>query len=560
MRAAGIRRDRKRRTSTRRAAALISIAVACFLFGGVSMARAQTAQSFAYKLTTGGAKTLIAGSSTSQTVTATRTAGTSQIVTFSVSGLPTGASLALPSCYATCSSGGVILTSSQTPLGTYSVTIAGSPAATSTTFTLMIVSSTTAATSTATTTATSTPPSTATSTAATSSPSGTLITPGSGSIIDSLGAVWTLATTSAIKRNGLPPTNPDFAPQTLRMLYWNGSVYHENVLHAWRRWDTAGRSLTDPANWVVSSDPRPAASSTPVTATLVSSHPEVAPGQLFVLTWSSTGATSCAGNAFPTGDAPSGTLSVSVSATTTFSVRCGTASATTTIGIKPVAAGAPSIPTGLTARIEGSAVRLSWTASYDDFGVVGYQVYRDGQRIGTTLQGATTFLDTRAALGAAYAYVIAAYDASGQVSPRSAELRVALTLPPVATTTPASGVSTSTAQTIARLQAQIAALLATIQTLEAAVASVGTISTPVSPFIRDLDIGSEGEDVRRLQQFLNRKGFLVATSGAGSPGYETTTFGPRTQAALALWQSSVGIYPALGYFGPKTRAFIATQL
>lgn len=346
------------------------------------------------------------------------------------------------------------------------------------------------------------------------------------------------------------------------MLYWNGGVYQENVLHNWRRWDTTGRSLTDPNNWVVSTDPRPAASTTPATASLVSSHPEVAPGQLFVLTWSSTGATACTGNTFPTGDAPSGTLSVSVSATTTFSIRCGTASATTTIGIKSQAAGTPSIPTGLNARIEGSTVRLSWTASYDDFGVVGYQVYRDGQRIGTTLQGSTTFLDTRTTLGATHAYVIAAYDASGNVSPRSAELRVVLALPQAATTTPASsGVSTSTAQTIARLQAQIAALLATIQTLEAAVASVGPISAPtVVAFTRDLDIGSEGEDVRRLQQFLNRKGFTVATSGAGSPGYETTTFGSRTQAALALWQSSVGIYPAQGYFGPKTRTFIATQL
>ncbi len=70
----------------------------------------------------------------------------------------------------------------------------------------------------------------------------------------------------------------------------------------------------------------------------------------------------------------------------------------------------------------------------------------------------------------------------------------------------------------------------------------------------NLELGATGSEVRALQQFLNSKGFMVATTGAGSPGNETTIFGLLTQSALAAYQSANGISPAIGYFGPITRA------
>ena len=79
-------------------------------------------------------------------------------------------------------------------------------------------------------------------------------------------------------------------------------------------------------------------------------------------------------------------------------------------------------------------------------------------------------------------------------------------------------------------------------------------ATPAFNFTRNLTVGSTGEDVRALQQFLNARGFAVATVGAGSPGNETTRFGPRTQAALARFQVANNISPARGFFGPITRA------
>ena len=83
----------------------------------------------------------------------------------------------------------------------------------------------------------------------------------------------------------------------------------------------------------------------------------------------------------------------------------------------------------------------------------------------------------------------------------------------------------------------------------------GTLSSFV--FTRDLELGMTGEDVRRLQQFLNAPGFLVAETDAGSPGQETTYFGALTQKALARYQASNSISPAAGYFGPITRAKLA---
>lgn len=87
--------------------------------------------------------------------------------------------------------------------------------------------------------------------------------------------------------------------------------------------------------------------------------------------------------------------------------------------------------------------------------------------------------------------------------------------------------------------------------------AAGTGANPSYAFTRDLDIGSRGEDVRALQKYLNARGYPVAPSAEGSAGQETDYFGTLTQAALARFQAANGITPSAGYFGSKTRAFIA---
>ncbi len=56
-------------------------------------------------------------------------------------------------------------------------------------------------------------------------------------------------------------------------------------------------------------------------------------------------------------------------------------------------------------------------------------------------------------------------------------------------------------------------------------------------FQRDLHLGDQGEDVRRLQIFLNGHGAPVAETGVGSRGRETTLYGQKTQRAVAAFQT-----------------------
>jgi len=81
---------------------------------------------------------------------------------------------------------------------------------------------------------------------------------------------------------------------------------------------------------------------------------------------------------------------------------------------------------------------------------------------------------------------------------------------------------------------------------------------------RDLYPGSQGADVRSLQEHLNAKGFTLATSGAGSPGNETTYYGNLTAAAVRRFQeahfqeilSPLGYSSGTGICGPSTRNYI----
>ena len=80
---------------------------------------------------------------------------------------------------------------------------------------------------------------------------------------------------------------------------------------------------------------------------------------------------------------------------------------------------------------------------------------------------------------------------------------------------------------------------------------------------RSLTVGSTGADVKKLQEFLNgTTATRIADSGAGSPGNETSTFGPMTAKAVAKFQdiyaseilTPVGLSKGTGYFGASTRA------
>lgn len=79
----------------------------------------------------------------------------------------------------------------------------------------------------------------------------------------------------------------------------------------------------------------------------------------------------------------------------------------------------PFLPTNVKATaLSSSQIKITWTASTDDVGVIGYKVYRDGVEIGNTTN--TSYTDSGLQPGKDYYYFIRAYDAKGNYSNASA--------------------------------------------------------------------------------------------------------------------------------------------
>ena len=74
-------------------------------------------------------------------------------------------------------------------------------------------------------------------------------------------------------------------------------------------------------------------------------------------------------------------------------------------------------------------------------------------------------------------------------------------------------------------------------------------------FTLPIKIGSKGNEIMELQKFLNGHNFIIALTGPGSTGKETTTFGPMTKKALAKFQVANKL-KGDGVVGPTTRAFL----
>src|SRR3989454_8107620 len=86
---------------------------------------------------------------------------------------------------------------------------------------------------------------------------------------------------------------------------------------------------------------------------------------------------------------------------------------------------APTTPTGLAASAPtSSSLTLSWSASTDSLGVIGYRVYRDGTLVASP--NGTSASITGLSVGVPYSFTVSALDVAGNVSALSAPLSVTL--------------------------------------------------------------------------------------------------------------------------------------
>ena len=83
---------------------------------------------------------------------------------------------------------------------------------------------------------------------------------------------------------------------------------------------------------------------------------------------------------------------------------------------------APTAPELMVSSKTAASVSLRWTASADNVGVTGYELYRNGVKIKTLT--ATSYNDTGLTPDTAYTYIVKAYDAAGNISDESNALQV----------------------------------------------------------------------------------------------------------------------------------------
>jgi len=106
----------------------------------------------------------------------------------------------------------------------------------------------------------------------------------------------------------------------------------------------------------------------------------------------------------------------------------------------------PAKPTGLTATaVAPNQVSLSWTASTDNIGVAGYQVFRDNVKIATS--SATSYLDTGLSPNTVHSYYVVAYDAANNLSPASDSVSATTPADTTAPSAPANLTATAASNT-----------------------------------------------------------------------------------------------------------------
>jgi chitodextrinase len=214
--------------------------------------------------------------------------------------------------------------------------------------------------------------------------------------------------------------------------------------------------------------------------------------------------------------------------------------ATTPSAADPIA---PTVPTGLTAVAAlPTQTNLSWTASTDNVGIAGYNIYRGGVLIQSVT--GTSFSDTVTA-NTQYCYTVSAYDGAPNYSAQSTQ---ACTPAMVASGTPI------VLQDLVSQPSDVDHWTLTVSTAGTIVLDVGAWeSDGVKPI--PMDFFGDGNNNNKLHAnfyLFDQSGTLVGSStgiysGDSAPGAHVTRSGQNAYLSMSIpagtYILAVGSYP-----------------
>lgn len=213
----------------------------------------------------------------------------------------------------------------------------------------------------------------------------------------------------------------------------------------------------------------------------------------------------------------------------------------------------PTVPPGFSASaLSSSEILLTWQPSKDNIAVTGYNVFRDGQEIGTV--ASTSYLDTGLSSSTTYAYQVSAHDGSGNTSGLAGGPAMTMATDPV---TPAA---TTVTPPPAPIVSPNIPPTPTATTAPSPTPTIPIFTNGQTSFTTNMYYGLRNANVTALQTFLIQGNYLGA-------GYATGFYGSLTQKAVQSFQCAQNIVcsgsPATtgyGSVGPRTRSAINALL
>lgn len=219
----------------------------------------------------------------------------------------------------------------------------------------------------------------------------------------------------------------------------------------------------------------------------------------------------------------------------------------------------PSVPAGLAATAaSASQINLSWGASTDNVGVVGYDVYRDATKVATV--NGTTFSDTGLSSSTTYSYTVVAKDAAlnysapstaalatTQIGTPSAPTGVSATASTGQATISWTAVSGATSYNIyMATQAGVTKLNGTKNPAATSPSTLTGLTNGTTYYFVVTAVNVAGESIESTQVSATPTAYSISGTVSGAAGVTITATNTTTSVAVTVTTASNGSYSVSG--------------